>query len=78
MKATAQDIDNLIFETEQNISSLMTLREHMENGISADENYTQDDGFLARAADRVQTAMESLSLTKRLLRRINEREEKDD
>lgn len=74
MKATAQDIDNLIFETEQNISSLMTLREHMENGISVGENYTQDDEFLARAADRVQIAMESLSLTKRLLRRINEEE----
>lgn len=74
MKATAQDIDNLIFETEQNISSLMTLRKRMENGISVGENYTQDDEFLARAADRVQIAMESLSLTKRLLRRINEEE----
>lgn len=74
MKATTQDIDNLIFETEQNISSLMTLRKRMENGISVGENYTQDDEFLARAADRVQIAMESLSLTKRLLRRINEEE----
>lgn len=74
MKATAQDIDNLIFETEQNISSLMTLRKRMENGISVGENYTQDDEFLARAADRVQIAMESLSLTKRLLKRINEEE----
>lgn len=74
MKATAQDIDNLIFETERNISSLMTLRKRMENGISVGENYTQDDEFLARAADRVQIAMESLSLTKRLLKRINEEE----
>lgn len=74
MKATTQDIDNLIFETEQNISSLMTLRKRMENGISVGENYTQDDEFLARAADRVQIAMESLSLTKRLLRRIDEEE----
>lgn len=74
MKATAQDIDNLIFETEQNISSLKMLRKRMENGISVGENYTQDDEFLARAADRVQIAMESLSLTKRLLKRINEEE----
>lgn len=74
MKTTAQGIDNLIFETEQNISSLKMLRKRMENGISVGENYTQDDEFLARAADRVQTAMESLSLTKRLLKRINEEE----
>lgn len=76
MKATAQDIGNLIFETEQNISSLMTLRKRMEDGISVGENYTQDDEFLARAADRVQTAMESLSSAKKLLRLINEKERK--
>lgn len=78
MKATAQDIDNLIFETELNISSLLTLREHMENGISADEDYTQDDGFLARAMGRVKSAMDSLSSATGLLRRINEREENND
>lgn len=74
MKATAQDIDNLIFETELNISSLLTLREHMENGISADENYTQDDGFLTRAMGRVKSAMDSLSSATGLLRRINKEE----
>lgn len=74
MKATAQDIDNLIFETEQNISSLMTLREHMLVAISDEENYTQDDESIVRARGRVKVAMDSLSSAKRLLRRINEEE----
>lgn len=73
MKATAKDIDNLIFEAEQNISSLMTLKEHMLVGISDKENYTQDDESLARARDRVKIAMDSLSSAIGLLRRINDR-----
>lgn len=74
MKATAQDIDNLIFETERNISSLMTLREHMLVAISDEENYTQDDESIVRARGRVKVAMDSLSSATGLLRRINEEE----